>query len=62
MGALKSKTIWFSIALAVLGVVEMQLGQFQQYMPPWGYGLLTIGISVCVAVLRVVTTQPLSEK
>ena len=59
---LKSKTIWFAIALAVFGVVEMQLHAFASELPPWGFGLLSIFISAIVASLRVVTTLPLSEK
>lgn len=59
---LKSKTMRFALALAVLGVIETQLGVLSQYMSKELFGLFSIGISVAVAVLRVVTTSPLSEK
>ncbi len=60
--ALKSKTIWFSILLAVLGVVEANVGVFQQYMTPQTFGIFSVAVGVIVAVLRVLTTVPLSEK
>lgn len=62
MNALKSKTIWFSILLAVLGVVEANVGVLQQYMTPQTFGIFSIVVGVIVAVLRVLTTVPLSEK
>jgi hypothetical protein len=60
--AAKSKTIWFALALAVLGVIEMQVQLFAQYMTPETFGLFNIAIGIVVAVLRVITTVPLSEK
>lgn len=62
LAALKSKTIWFSILLAVLGVVEANVGVFQQYMTPQTFGTFSVAVGVIVAVLRVLTTVPLSEK
>lgn len=59
---LKSKTMWFALALAVLGVVEMQAKVFAPYMTPELFGFFNILIGVIVAVLRVLTTMPLSEK
>jgi hypothetical protein len=60
--ALKSKTLWFALALAVFGVIEMQAKLFAQYMTPEAFGLFNIVIGLIVAVLRVLTTVPLSEK
>lgn len=62
MNALKSKTIWFSILLAVLGVVEANVGVLQQYMTPQAFGIFSVVVGVIIAVLRVLTTLPLSEK
>ena len=59
---LKSKTLWFALALAVFGVVEMQAKLFAAYMSPEAFGVFNIVIGVVVAVLRVLTTVPLSEK
>ena len=59
---LKSKTIWFALALAVFGVIETQMSLFAGVLPSWAFGLFSIAVSVAVAVLRIVTTVPLSEK
>lgn len=60
--ALKSKTLWFALALAIFGVIEMNVKYFSNYLTPEVFGLFSILISVVVAVLRVLTTTPLSEK
>lgn len=60
--ALKSKTLWFALALAIFGVVEMNVKYFSNYLTPEIFGLFSILISVIVAVLRVLTTTPLSDK
>lgn len=59
---LKSKTLWFALALAVFGVVEMQIKVFASYMSPEAFGVFNIVVGLIVAVLRVFTTLPLSEK
>ena len=59
---LRSKTIWFALALAVFGVIEMQVKVFAAYMSPEAFGIFNIVIGVIVAVLRVFTTLPLSDK
>ena len=60
--AFKSKTLWFALALAIFGVLEMNVKFFSSYLTPEVFGLFSILISVVVAVLRVLTTTPLSEK
>ena len=59
---LKSKTLWFALALAVFGVVEMQIKVFASHMSPETFGIFNIVVGLIVAVLRVFTTLPLSEK
>jgi hypothetical protein len=59
---LKSKTIWFSIILAVGGALEQYSAVITSIVGSQNSGLVMLGISVVVAVLRVITTQPLSEK
>ena len=59
---LKSKTMMFALALAVFGVIEMQIKVFAAYMTPEAFGIFNIVIGVIVAVLRVFTTLPLSDK
>lgn len=62
MNFLKSRSIQFALALAVMGVLESQLGLLAPYMTKEFFGLFSIGVSIAVAVLRVITTVPLSEK
>jgi hypothetical protein len=57
---LKSRTVLFALLLAVLSIVQgyvglLPLSQVQQMF-------VGIGISIVVTLLRIVTTQPISEK
>ena len=61
-GAMHSKTMWFSLALMVLGVVYDNFNYVQNIIDPRLYGIILILIGVVVAVLRFVTTLPLDEK
>lgn len=58
--ALKSKTVQFSIALAVLSILQGYVG----FLPVSSAGQAMVGciIASCVTVLRFVTTGPLSAK
>jgi hypothetical protein len=58
MNYFKSKTLWFSVALAVLGAIEMQA----QIIPVEYRGQALILIAGISAVLRFMTTVPISEK
>ena len=58
--SLKSKTVQFSIALAVLSILQgyigfLPVGQATQ-------ALIGIGIAVCIVVLRSVTTMSIGQK
>jgi uncharacterized membrane protein YccC len=57
---LKSKTLWFAVAIAVLSVLQGFI--FQLPLSPLWQAVVGCVIAVLVAVLRFVTTQPLSEK
>lgn len=59
---LKSKTMIFALALAVFGVLEMNLNLFASSLTPQLFGAFSIAISLIVAVLRVLTTLPLDKK
>lgn len=59
---LKSKTLAFSVLLAVLGVVEQSGGLVTQIVGASNVGAVMLAISIAVAVLRIYTTQSLSEK
>lgn len=60
--ALKSKTIWFSIILAIFGVLEASTQYLQDMIDPKLFGFVVIVIGMITAILRVVTTLPLDEK
>lgn len=62
MTIFKSKTLMFALALAILGVIEMNVRVFAAYMTPELFGMFSIAISIIVAVLRIFTTLPLSQK
>jgi hypothetical protein len=59
---LKSKTLWFAALLAVGGILEQSQALVTQLVGQQNTGLVMLVISVVVAVLRVITTQPLSQK
>lgn len=62
MNILKSRTMLFSLLLAVLGVVQAGMGVFTPYLSAQGMGFATILIGVAVGVLRVLTTTPLDSQ
>jgi len=57
----KSKTIWFSYALLVFGLIQQYLPMVQDDLDHY-YGWIFMGVSVAVAILRTVTTVPLNQK
>lgn len=57
---LKSKTLVFSVLLAVLSVAQGYIGLF--VLDQKQQALVGMGIAGVVAVLRFLTTQPVSEK
>ena len=57
---LKSKTVWFAILIAVLSVVQGYVALLP--VTPVQQMLVGMVISVVVLVLRLITTQPISEK
>lgn len=56
----KSKTVWFSVLLAVLSVVQGYLHVLP--LTPVNQMYAGLAIAAVVTVLRAVTTQPLQEK
>jgi hypothetical protein len=61
-GAMRSKTMWFSLALVILGVIYDNFSYVENLINPRLYGVMLIGIGVVVAVLRFITTMPLEDK
>ena len=60
MNLLKSKTVWYAIVIAVLSIVQGYIGLLP--MTPVAQMVVGIIISVGVVILRLLTTQPISEK
>lgn len=58
--ALRSKTIWFSILLAVLPIIPTYIGEFD--LSPIEQMLAAQAVAVVVAILRFVTDKPISDK
>lgn len=58
----KSKMIWLSVALAVIGVLQASMDVLTPYVSAQAAGLISVGVGVAVAVLRVLTTHPLTDK
>ncbi len=57
---LKSKTVWFSIILAVLSVVQGYIGLLS--LGPTEQMFVGVAIAVAVTLLRIITTQPINQK
>jgi hypothetical protein len=57
-----SRTMWFSLALVILGVVYDNFSYVQNIIDPRLYGVLFIFIGIVVAVLRFVTTTSLDDR
>jgi uncharacterized membrane protein YdcZ (DUF606 family) len=62
MSVMRSKTMWFSLALVILGVVYDNFSYVENIINPRLYGVLLIAIGIIVAILRFITTMPLDEK
>lgn len=60
LAALRSRTVQYAIALAVLSLLQGFVLQLP--IPTWGHAVVGSVIAVCIVVLRAITTQPLSEK
>jgi len=58
--SLKSRTIIFAILLAILPIIPAYIGDFS--LTPIQQMLVLQAIAACVAVLRHLTTQPVSDK
>lgn len=61
-GAMRSKTMWFSLALVVLGAIFDNFSYLQSILDPKTYGISIVCIGAIVAILRFVTNSSLDEK
>lgn len=57
----KSKTMWFSLVLIVLGAIADNLSYIQSQIDERYYGFIVMGIGVVTAVLRWNTAKPLDD-
>ena len=60
MSAFKSKTMWFSMALAALSVVQGYISALP--LSPTEQMYVGLVVAAAIAGLRYVTTEPLSSK
>ena len=59
---IKSRTMWFSLALVIFGALFDNFSYVQNLIDPRYYGVCLVIIGIIVAVLRFITTQPLEDK
>ena len=57
---LKSRTVIFAILLAILSIVQGYVGLLP--LTPVGQMIVGCLIAVCITILRIITTTPISEK
>ena len=55
----KSRTMWFSFALVVLGALFDNLPTLQAFIDPKFYSFSLVIIGIIVAILRFLTNKPL---
>jgi hypothetical protein len=60
MHILRSRTMLFSIALAVLSVVQGNIAQLA--LDPQTQMIIGCVVAAAIAVLRAITTQPLADR
>jgi hypothetical protein len=58
----KSRTMWFSLALMIVGAVYENFSYLQNVIDPKYYGINLMCIGVTCAVLRFYTTLPLDKE
>lgn len=58
----KSKTMIFSIILSIIGVIQTSTDFLSTILSPHAFGYMTLASGIVAAILRIVTTQPLSDK
>ena len=57
----RSKTMWWSLLLVVLGAIADNLSYLQSQIDERYYGIIVMGIGIITAVLRWNTTKPLED-
>ena len=61
-GAVRSKTVWINVSLAVLSGLELMGSHISELLgPKWSAGIVMLGALTNI-VIRTYTTQTLAEK
>lgn len=60
--AWSSRTIRFAILIAILSGLEASLGFFTPYLTKETLGILGVAIATAVAILRILTSVPISGR
>ena len=60
-GCCRSKTMWWSLLLVILGAIGDNLSYLQSQIDERYYGVIVMGIGIITAVLRWNTTKPLED-
>jgi len=58
----KSRTMWFSLALVIIGALYDNFSYLQDVINPKYYGTIFVSIGIICAILRFYTTKPLDYK
>lgn len=58
----KSKTMWFALALVILGALMDNLSYIQNIIDQRYYGIIVIAIGIIVAILRFITTDAIGKE
>jgi hypothetical protein len=61
-GMLRSKTMWFSALLVLLGAISDNSSYIQDLIDPKVYSISMFIIGITMSYLRILTTQPLDQK
>lgn len=61
-GMLRSKTMWFSALLFLLGAISDNSVYIQDLIDPKVYSISMFVIGITISYLRVLTTKPLDQK
>ena len=61
-GMLKSRTMWFSGLLFLLGAISDNSSYIQDLLDPKIYSISMFVIGIVIAYLRATTTKPLDDK
>ncbi len=61
-GMLKSRTMWFSGLLFLLGAISDNSSYIQDLLDPKVYSISMFVIGIVIAYLRATTTKPLDDK